>query len=155
MEAYEIGPAAEGDWPTIADLLTRSKLPLDGLPPHRGTTLVARERGRIIGCAALELHRDGALLRSVAVDPTFRGTGVGTGLTAAALELARRGRARRVYLLTETAGEFFPRFGFVPVARVDVPESVKQSVEFTTACPESATVMVLELRAAGAGDEAP
>ncbi len=151
MEAYEITAAAEVDWPSIANLLARSKLPVQGLSPHLGSALVARERERIIGCAALELYGDDALLRSVAVEPSSKGSGVGTALTVGALELARRRHVRRVYLLTETAGGFFPRFGFVPVQRADVPEAVSQSVEFTQLCPQSATVMLLELRAEGAG----
>jgi amino-acid N-acetyltransferase len=152
MEAYEITAAAEADWPSMVDLLTRSKLPVEGLAPHRDTALVAREPGRIIGCAALELYGNDALLRSVAVEPSFKGSGVGTGLTVAALELARRHHVRRVYLLTETAAEFFPRFGFAPVQRGAVPAAVRQSVEFTRLCPESAAVMLLELRAEGAGN---
>jgi amino-acid N-acetyltransferase len=52
---------------------------------------------------------------------------------------------RRVFLLTETAADFFPRFGFRPVARTAVPAAVQQSVEFSSACPASALVMVKEL----------
>jgi amino-acid N-acetyltransferase len=52
---------------------------------------------------------------------------------------------RRVFLLTETAAKFFPRFGFRAVSRADVPESVRASLEFTTACPQGALVMELSL----------
>lgn len=100
MEAYEIRAAVAADWPGIESLLARSGLPVDGLAPHRETALVARELGRIIACAALEVYDDVALLRSVAVEPSLRGSGVGTAVTVAALELARRRRVRRVYLLT-------------------------------------------------------
>jgi len=154
MEAYDITAAAEADWPSIANLLAGSKLPVEGLAPHLGSALVARERERVIGCAALELYGGDALLRSVAVEPSLKGSGVGTALTIAALELARRRHVRRVYLLTETAAEFFPRFGFAPVQRAAVPEAVRQSVEFAQLCPQSATVMLLELRAEGVGGAA-
>ena len=50
-----------------------------------------------------------------------------------------------VYLLTETAGDFFPRFGFRPTTRAAVPSAVQQSVEFREACPASAVVMRTEL----------
>ena len=46
-----------------------------------------------------------------------------------------------VYLLTTTADGFFPRFGFSRITRDDVPDSVKGSVEFRSACPASAVVM--------------
>jgi amino-acid N-acetyltransferase len=146
LEAYEITPAAGEDWPSLRALLARSGLADDGLGPHLGSTLMARDARGIIGCAALELYDDAALLRSLAVDASERGTGVGTALTVAALELARRHHVRRVYLLTETAADFFPRFGFTPVARAHVPATVRQSVEFTHLCPDSAAVMLLELR---------
>jgi amino-acid N-acetyltransferase len=151
MEPYEIDPAVAADWPSIRDLLGRSELATDGLEAHLGTTLVAREPRGIVGCAALELYGNAALLRSLAVEPGTRETGVGTALAVAALELARRRRVRRVYLLTKTAVDFFPRFGFVRVARADVPAAVRRSVEFTHLCPASAAVMLLELRAEGDG----
>jgi amino-acid N-acetyltransferase len=44
-------------------------------------------------------------------------------------------------LLTTTAERFFPRFGFERVERVDVPASVQASIEFRSACRESAVVM--------------
>jgi amino-acid N-acetyltransferase len=50
-----------------------------------------------------------------------------------------------VYLLTETAGAFFPKLGFRPIARADVAPAVLRSAEFTTACPRSALVMVRSL----------
>ena len=46
-----------------------------------------------------------------------------------------------LYLLTTTAAGFFPKFGFERIDRCDVPRSVQMSVEFTSACPSSATVM--------------
>jgi len=150
-EPYEIVPANPAHWGEIADLVTASGLPLDGLEPHLGSAIIAREPGGIVGCAALELYGHDALLRSVAVAPARRGGGVGLALTAASIELARRHDVRTVWLLTETAADFFPRFGFEQSTRAAVPAAVRQSVEFTTACPASATVMRLSLRSV-AGD---
>jgi amino-acid N-acetyltransferase len=50
-----------------------------------------------------------------------------------------------IYLLTETAGNFFPRFGFRPISRSEVAPAVQASVEWTTACPVTAQAMVSEL----------
>ena len=50
-----------------------------------------------------------------------------------------------VYLLTETASGFFPRFGFHPTHRAAVDLAVQQSVEFTSACPASMHVFVATL----------
>jgi amino-acid N-acetyltransferase len=103
--------------------------------------VVAREGARVVGTAALELYDDGALLRSVAVDTAFQGRRLGHRLTEAALTLARARGAGDVFLLTTTAETFFPRFGFEPIARSDVPASVQASIEFRFACPDSALVM--------------
>ena len=94
----------------------------------------------------LELYADGALLRSVAVEPSRQGQQLGHRLTRAALDLAATRGADTVFLLTTTAERFFPRFGFEPIGREQVPPSVRASVEFQSACPESAIVMRKRLR---------
>jgi amino-acid N-acetyltransferase len=109
------------------------------------TTLVAQRNARVVGCAAVEIHGTVGLLRSVAVDETRRGEGLGHQLTQAALDLARARGLKTVYLLTTTAAAFFPRFGFREVARTDVDPAVQRSVEFTKACPADAVAMRTEL----------
>jgi len=122
-------------------LLNEHHLPLDGLRDHLGTTLVARDRDRIVGSAALEVYPDGALMRSVAVASEVQGQGVGHHLTDAAIQLARDLGVPAIYLLTTTAERYFPKFGFARIERREVPETVQASVEFTSACPSSAIVM--------------
>ena len=142
-----IRPALQTDLPAIDDLLVRCGLPIEGLAEHISSTLLARDYDRIVGSAALEIYGTDALLRSVDVDESLRGKGWGVRLTQAALERAIQVGILNVYLLTETAGDFFPRFGFIRTARSEVPENVRQSVEFTTLCPESSLVMVKRPRA--------
>lgn len=133
--------ATPGDAEAIANLLIASALPLDGALACLDTAVVARADDRVVGCAALELYGPDALLRSVAVDRALHGCGVGRDLVHAALDLARDRGASTVYLLTTTAEAFFLHLGFERVAREAVPASVRGSVEFTSACPASATVM--------------
>ena len=133
--------ASEKDLQGVLSLLAESGLPQDGLSDHLATTLVAIDNGHIVGSAALEVYPDGALLRSVAVAPRLRGSGLGHRLTEAATDLATELRVPAVFLLTTTAEEFFPRFGFARIGRGEVPTTVQQSVEFRTACPSTATVM--------------
>ncbi|HUR34036.1 MAG TPA: arsenic resistance N-acetyltransferase ArsN2 [Vicinamibacterales bacterium] len=140
-EAVSIGQATAEDRAAVWRLLEQHRLPLDGLSAHWGTTLVAKRGSRVIGCAALEPYADGALLRSVAVAADEQGRGLGQQLTHAALQLAIQRGMPALYLLTTTAGGFFPKFGFEQISRADVPASVQVSVEFTSACPSSATVM--------------
>jgi len=144
-ETTTIGPANQSDVSAILSLLTASGLPTDGFAEHIANTLVARDGGRIVGSAALEIYGTDALLRSVAVDEALRGQGLGISITQATLDLAVTEGVRTVYLLTETGGDFFPRFGFTPTTRVAVPERVRQSVEFTTTCPDTALVLYKHL----------
>ena len=133
--------AQREDLGRVLELLDRHGLPLEGAGGLGDTLVVARLNGQIVGAAGLELYPDGALLRSVVVDASAQGQGLGHRLTEAALTLARDRGASVVLLLTTTAMQFFPRFGFEPITRDDVPESVRQSVEFQSACPASAVVM--------------
>ena len=143
--AATIAPADDADVPAILALLERSGLPQDGFTDHARTALVARAGDSVVGSAALELYGRAALLRSVTVDASLRGQGLGQQLTRAALDLARQRGVKTVYLLTEIAGGFFPRFGFHPIERSAVDTAVQQSVEFTSACPVSAQVLALAL----------
>ena len=140
-----IESATDRDLPEIRSLLERLALPLAGVDDHVETMLVAREGQEIVGTAALEMYADGALLRSVAVEPRQQGKQLGHQLTDAALRLAAARGANTVFLLTTTAERFFPRFGFEQIARDDVPPSVRTSVEFQSACPASAIVMRKQL----------
>ena len=141
-----IEAAAARDLPEIRALLQRLQLPLAGVDEHLPTMLVAREGEQIVGTAGLELYAGGALLRSVAVEPSWQGRHLGHQLTEAALQLATINGANAVFLLTTTAERFFPQFGFEQIAREHVPSSVRASVEFQSACPASAIVMRKQLR---------
>jgi arsenate reductase len=145
MTTPTIERARLDDVSAVLALVEGNRLPLEGLAEHMATTLVARIDGRIVGSAALELYADGALLRSVAVEPEWRDRGLGGALTTAALTLASQLRAPAVFLLTTTAERYFPRFGFEPIERIDVPPSVQASIEFRSACPASAAVMRLRV----------
>ena len=146
--AVVVEAAQPEDLQAMLALVARNGLPQDGLRDHMRTALVAREGRSVVGSAALEVYGTAALLRSVAVDSSLRGNGVGQQLTRAALELARSQGITHVYLLTETAGDFFPRFGFRTIERSAVAPAVRRSLEFTCACPESAQAMVLSMQGA-------
>lgn len=145
--AIRVERALPEDGPTLLQLIADSELPTDGLLEHLDGALKALDDdGRVVGCAALEVYADGALLRSVAVERTSRGTGTGQQVVRAALDLARERGVTSVYLLTTTAEAFFERFGFGRVSRTDVPAGVRASAEFRYACPESAVAMARMVR---------
>jgi amino-acid N-acetyltransferase len=133
--------ALSSDFEAAAALLRRSGLPLNGLAEHFSHALVAEERGVVLGCVALEIYGKAALLRSLAVAEDRRGEGLGERLAAASLAAAKAAGVRDVYLLTETAEKFFPRFGFAVEERSLAPQVLGRSEEFRTACPASAVMM--------------
>ena len=61
------------------------------------------------------------------------------------LDWARDHGLHALYLLTTTAGDYFPRFGFTEANRDAAPEAVRRSREFSEACPSTALFMTLPL----------
>ncbi len=139
-------PARAEDLPGVRDLLARTELPFEELDEVVGDLLVMRDpEGQIVGCVAMELHDDAGLLRGLATAPERRSQGLGWMLADAALGRARSRGARRVYLLTESASDFFAeKFGFraVPTSMVDA--AVAESSQFRHA-PPNAVAMLLDL----------
>ncbi len=133
--------ATEADVPAIEALLTDADLPLDGAATAFATGVVARAEGRIVGAAALEPYGEAGLLRSVVVAADQRGSGVGREVVATAEALARDLGMRELYLLTETAVDWVPRLGYAPVDRAEVPEAVKESIEFRVLCADTGVAM--------------
>ena len=139
--AVEIRPARPEDYEAAAALLRDSGLPLDGMREHLQHAFVAITQGAIVGFVAVEMHEGAALLRSLAVAPAQRGQRLGERLAHEALRMARDCGRVDVYLLTETAAGFFPRFGFAVEDRALAPLELRASVEFQTACPATAILM--------------
>jgi N-acetylglutamate synthase-like GNAT family acetyltransferase len=135
-----IRQAEPQDLPAVLDLLAEAQLPTAGVAEHFGSFFVVDEGGRIVASAGIERHGDAALLRSLAVAPDVRGTGLGAAILRRALHEAD-GRMLAVYALTTTADEYLSRFGFQRVPRSSVPVELFESHELRDACPASATVM--------------
>lgn len=142
-----IRSALPSDLSSLTALLRESDLPVAGLPVSLEHFFVAEQGGGVIAAAGLEVYGRSALLRSVVVHPQHRGTGVGRRLVIRALDHTRRLHLDEVFLLTTTAQEWFPRFGFEPSEPSRVPESMRTSAEFTGACPATAVLMRLRLDA--------
>jgi amino-acid N-acetyltransferase len=96
----------------------------------------------IEGLIGLELYGEVALLRSLAVAPNQRGSGLGSRLVEHAERYARDQGVKSLYLLTMTAEAFFMRLGYVRIARDEAPADIKTTTEFSGICPTSSAVMV-------------
>lgn len=137
--------ATPADIARVRKLLAASDLPLDGLPETLSGFAVAELDGELVGVAGIEECGDYGLLRSAAVDPSVRGMGIGRELVERVIDGARKDNRKALYLLTTTAENYFPSFGFEKVDRAEAPEPIRGTAEFTSACPASAAFMKLEL----------
>ncbi len=144
---YTIRPAVEEDGARLRELLREARLTEDGVDEvlAAGGFVVAVADARVMAAAGVEAHGRRGLLRSVVVSPERRGTGVGAALVHDRLEWSRRCGLTELYLLTETARDFFARRGFTRIERSAAPAEIQRSDEFARLCPESATVMVRSL----------
>ncbi len=86
--------------------------------------LVAVQGDEVVGCGALHvMWEDLAEVRTLAVHPDFRRSGVGSKILAAQIERARSLGIKRVFCLTfET--EFFGRHGFREIEGAPVEQAV-------------------------------
>ncbi len=147
--SLSVRPASVADFDKVAALLRAARLPTDGLEEQFGPAYaVAEENGDIVGAEGIESYGHAGLLRSAVVADAWRGRGVGEALTRDRLAFARGAGLREVWLLTTTASEWFPRFGFERADRNSAPETLQQSREFKEACPASAVAMRLNLSGA-------
>ncbi|MEP7088066.1 MAG: arsenic resistance N-acetyltransferase ArsN2 [Gemmatimonadota bacterium] len=140
-------PATDADLPAVKELLAASGLPTAGVTEAIGGFVVAESSHRIVGVVGLELCGENALLRSTAVASDWSGRGLGRRLVEQIIADAKSRGLDSLYLLTTTAERYFPSFGFVRTTREHVPQAMRKTTEFVSACPASATVMHLSLRA--------
>lgn len=151
--AVMIRPAAPDDLGAVAALLTAAQLAANGIEAQFGPQFaVAIEvaSGAVVGAAGVERYDDGAgrygLLRSAVVDGRWRGHGIGAALTHDRLAWAGDEGLSAIYLLTETAAAYWPRFGFECTERSAAPAAIMASHEWRQGCPASAVAMRLTLQ---------
>ena len=146
-------PATSADLAEIEHLLTDSGLPVAGvadiIASHPDDFVVAEADGagqrQLVGVGGLEVCCNNALLRSVAVRRDLQTHGIGRDLVRRLIRTAEERGIDALYLLTQTAEHYFPRFGFETVERASVPAEIAETVEFKSACPASAVAMAKTL----------
>ena len=137
--------AGEEDLGVVRVLLEEAGLPTSDLAAAKAEFTVLRERGRIVAAGALQPFGSVALVRSVVVAGDRRGAGLGRIIVQELEKLAREARMGRLFLLTQTAAEFFAHQGYRVIERIDVPQDVQGSEEFRSLCPASAVCMMKRL----------
>ena len=137
----DIRPATARDAKPIETLLQSTGLPVADLPSAKPFFLVAFDGNALVGVAGIESLGEAALVRSVAVVPSYRSQGVGRLLVDRIEAQATKAGVKQLILLTETARVFFLRAGYRVIDRAEVPAAVQACEEFRSLCPQSATCM--------------
>lgn len=146
VTTVELRPAKPHDREYVERLLTENDLPTSDLDSAYSSLFICEstedeEESESVGVGGLEIEGAAGLLRSVAVEESVRGTGYGTAICEQLLDRAREIGLDSVFLLTTTAEEFFADRGFERVEREQVPDSIRETAEFSDICPSSATCM--------------
>jgi UDP-N-acetylmuramate: L-alanyl-gamma-D-glutamyl-meso-diaminopimelate ligase len=139
-------PAHREDMAAVRRMLTVTSLEEPARDEQHGSFFVLRNEDGTVGCVSLEVLGDDAILRALAVDSKFRGAGYGWMLADMAVSQARWRGVRRIYLLTDTASDFFAaKFGFRVVDRSTLSKQVAASETFTQPAGAQQVAMRLDL----------
>ena len=129
----------------IEHLLQKCGLPYNDLTEHVENFVVVVKKNKIIGAGGFEKYGGVSLVRSLAVFPEYRGIGVGKQIYALLERKIRNSGINKLYLLTETATEYFKKAGFIIRGRENIHKAIAQTKQFRELCPSTAVVMYKEL----------
>jgi amino-acid N-acetyltransferase len=127
----------------VQALLRSNNLPFDDCGDHLSNFIGIAQGNQLIAIGGFEHVGRLALLRSVAVDAQYRGLGLGSSLIQKILGQLTLLKVETVYILTETADQYFSRFGFKVVERDRLPVEIQTTQQFQTLCPAFAIAMGL------------
>jgi amino-acid N-acetyltransferase len=125
----------------VERLLEANGLPSADIEESPGRFYVATVNDEAVGVGGLEVYGANGLLRSVVVERSARGDGVGTAICDALEREARAAAVETLYLLTTTAADFFAARGYVEIERSNAPAALQRTAEFDELCPATATCM--------------
>lgn len=136
-KVFENPPLAE-----VISLLVSHGLTTKDLSEGGGTRFLGfGQPGSLRGVVGLECLGRSGLLRSLAVAKNFQRKGVAAALIKALETHALDLKITELYLLTETAEDYFLRRGYSVTSREFVPKEIGSTHQFSSLCPESATLM--------------
>lgn len=141
MSALDIEPSPS--LRAAVALLTAAGLPSSDLTEsYLKHFLFCGPRDAPTGLVGLELYGSDALLRSLAVAPDARCTGIGSALLELAELYAYTRGVSSLYLLTTSAQRFFEKRGYHLTSRESCPAAIRSTAEFANLCPASSALLV-------------
>ena len=112
---------------------------------HMQDFLLAHTTEQAVGMIGLQPLGSIGLLRSLVVDPSTRGQGIGERLVNALESRAAKIGINELWLLTIDADDYFARLGYVTADRTDAPTEIRTTEEFSNLCPGDAVLMFKSL----------
>jgi amino-acid N-acetyltransferase len=125
----------------VEHLLLENDLPTADVREKADCFSVALDGDERVGVGGVESLPPDGLLRSVVVEQSRRGSGVGAAICDRLAAQAAADGIDTLYLLTTTAADFFAARGYETIDREAVPERIRETTQFTDLCPSTATVM--------------
>jgi len=137
-----IRPGSAADFDIVLALLARANLPVADLSSASvDRFLIATVEQSIAGLIGLECYDSIGLLRSLVVDPEFRGAGIGRVLVKNLESHAIDQGVGEMWLLTIDADAWFQGLGYEARSRDQAPAAIAQTAEFVSLCPGDAVLM--------------
>ncbi|MFK7886782.1 MAG: arsenic resistance N-acetyltransferase ArsN2 [Gammaproteobacteria bacterium] len=135
-----------GDFDKVCSLLEENDLLVTDLDPADLKQFLGhREGSSIVAVGGIQAFGEEGLLRSIAIARSRRESGFGKAIVIKLEQRAAAYGIRALYLLTETAPEFFVKLGYEVVRRSEVPNTIRATAQFSELCPASAICMSRKL----------
>jgi arsenate reductase len=142
-----IRPATQADFRIVCELLQSEQLPTIDLRPDLQHFFLAIDKDQPIGLIGLDFYGINGLLRSMVVLPPYRNQGVAGRLIDTLEAQARDLGIRQLYLITNTAENYFRQKGFARIQPGVLPADLAMAPEFNGLCPASSAIMTRPVQA--------
>ena len=142
-----VKPVSQSDLEGLRLVLLAEGLPVENILTAPVNFFSAQaENGAAVAWGGLEVYGTAAILRSVVVNSVLRGTGAGRKLVKALIDEARTLGLKRLWLLTNSAENFFGKMGFSHAIRSEAPIEIQNSEEFLWQHNETAHCMSMKIQ---------
>lgn len=126
----------------IAELLAEGGLPTDDLAEQDLSLYRIEVSGNgVVAVGGLERCGNTALIRSIATSASVRGRGIASEIVEELERISANEGFEDIFLITESAQRYFATKGYSLMDRDNVPHSIRKSRQFSSLCPNTASVM--------------
>lgn len=140
MAAIELRAAQPDSLAQVSEILRQCDLPCSDLAEkHMDHFILAFQGADLVGVAGIERAGDYGLLRSVAVLPSWRQSGVARQLIKACEQRAAKAGLHKLVLIAanENAARLFTHLSYAISMRSELPAALLELPEFSHLCPKT------------------